>query len=302
MGVIDTSMPFGQTFGPANRPSYDTNEWAMVPRGEAFAQEVLPDPDASDRKRREGEPAFLKPSVKETRLASILTIYHEIPLARELLLNLNNVATDYGHDPEWWTGKKIESSSPNWTGEESWDTASGQDVDDFMREIQRLMAFLTATERAYGSADSIIKMPALTFQKGNVESQFFDAWQDACRRNNQEHHIPLLYTVALQPGERPAFAEKHFAIFDLDIPTDEEAEKDTIYDLADEALWATSPLNMEGSAYLDSLAEVVAFSLKSFPNDHSHVRIPTTWYPDRYLKEHRAEDRKSTRLNSSHWE
>lgn len=284
-------MPFGQTFGPANRPSYDDNQWAMVPRAEPCAQEVLPDPDAPDRKRGEGVPAFLKPSVKETRLASILTIYHEIPLAREVLLNLESVAADYGNDPEWWTGKKIGSAVTTWTGDDRWDAVSPQDVEDFKREIQRLMAFLTGTERAYGSADALMATSALTIQTApNAESQFFQAWQDACRRNNQEQFIPLLYTVAVQPGDRQALNEMRFAILELDVPPpDSDIEKDTIYDLEDEALWAMSSLDVEGSAYIDSLAEVVAFRLKSLPNTDARVRIPATWYPDRYLREHRVE-------------
>lgn len=290
MGVIDDPMPFGQAFGPANRPSYDDEQWAMVPRGESFAQEVIPDPGAADRKRIGSAPVFLKPSVKETRLASILTIYHEIPLAREVLLNLDRVASDYGNDSEWWTGKKIESASPPSTGEESWDVVSQHDVEDFQREIQRLMAFLTGTERAYGSADALMNMNALTRQNAlNPESQFFQAWQDACRRNNQGQLIRLLYTVAVQPGDSPAHNEMHFAILELDIPDPAtDIEKDTIYDLEDEALWAMSSLDVEGSAYIDSLAEVVAFRLKS-PNKDARVRIPATWYPDRYLKDNREE-------------
>lgn len=294
MGIIDEPMPYGQMFGPANRPSYDDDQWAMV-RGNSYAQEVLPDPDPADRKRKADEPAFLKPSIKETRLASILTIYHEIPLARQVLMNPDNLVTDYGYDAEWWTGKQIGLPSPNWTGETSWDVASPQDIDDFMREIQRLMAFLTGTERAYGSVDALIKMPALTIQgAADVETQFFEAWCDACRRSNQEHSIPLLFTTAVQPDAgRPALQEKHFAILDLDIPHPDnvEDEKDTIYDLADEALWEVSGFEVEESAYLDTLAEVVAFRLvsRAANNTDSRVRIPATWYPDRYLKENREE-------------
>lgn len=285
---------YGQTFGPANRPSYDANEWAIVPRGNAYATEILPDPDAVDRKRKEEEPAFLKPSVKENRLASILTIYHEIPLAREVFLNKEKLASDYGSNPEWWTGAKIEANSPNWTGEASWNTPTQEVVENFLIEIQRLMAFLTGTERAYGSADALAAQKALEYQGSvDVESKFFDAWKDACVKMGQADLIKLLYSTAVQPNAAETWAPEsnHFAVLDLQIPFSDSktSEEATIYDLADEILWQRSGFDMNNSAYLDSLGEVIAFRFASIPNSEARIRVPAIWWPDRYLKEHREE-------------
>lgn len=285
---------YGQTFGPANRPSYDANEWAMVPRGNVYATEILPDPDAMDRKRKEEEPAFLKPSVKENRLASILTIYHEIPLAREVFLNKEKLASDYGSNPEWWTGTKIEANSPNWTGEANWNSPTQEDVENFMVEIQRLMAFLSGTERAYGSADALAAQKALEFRGSvDVESKFFDAWKDACLKMNQADLIKLLYSTAVQPNAAETWApeSRHFAILDLQIPfsNSKTSGEATIYDLADEILWQRSGFDMNNSAYLDSLGEVVAFRFASNPGSEARIRIPAIWWPDRYLKENREE-------------
>lgn len=285
---------YGQTFGPANRASYDANEWAMVPRGNAYATEILPDPDAVNRKRREEEPAFLKPSVKENRLASILTIYHEIPLARDVFLNKEKLASDYGSNPEWWTGTKIEANSPNSTSEASWNTPTQEDVENFLIEIQRLMAFLTGTERAYGSADALADQKALECQGSvDVESKFFDAWKDACVRMDQADLIKLLYSTAVQPNAAETWApeSKHFAVLDLQIPFSDSktSEEATIYDLADEILWQRSGFDMNNSAYLESLGEVVAFRFASNPNSEARIRVPAIWWPDRYLKENREE-------------
>lgn len=286
--------PYGQTFGPANRPSYDANEWAMVPRGNAYATEILPDPDAVDRKRKGEEPAFLKPSVEENRLASILTIYHQIPLAREVFLNKEKLASDYGSNPEWWTGTKIEANSSNWTGEASWNTPTQEDIENFLIEIQRLMAFLTGTERAYGSADALAAQKALEYQgSADVESKFFDAWKDACVKMDQAHLIKLLYSTAVQPNAAETWAPEsnHFAVLDLQIPFSDSktSEETTIYDLADEILWQRSGFDMNNSAYLDSLGEIVAFRFASNPNSEARIRVPAIWWPDRYLKENREE-------------
>ncbi len=286
-GVIGDSKPY---FGPANRSSYNNNEWAMV-RGNSYAKEVLPDPEPADRKRLPDTPAFLKPSVDEHRLSAILTTLHEIPMAKEIFLNRDDSISDYGHNSHWWTGAKIESKEPNMTGSQNRADASPQDYDDFHRETQRLMAFLTGTERAYGSSDCLANLPALTVTPGtDKDSKFFELWKDICRRTKQESLIPFIFTHAVQPGrdEDAPDQEHQFAVLDLELPqTESDTDMETLYDLSDQALWAMSGMDVEASAYLDQLADVIAFRIRGRDADSRMIMIPATWYPDRYLKENR---------------
>jgi hypothetical protein len=261
--------------------------------GSSSAREVLLDPDAADRKREDSAPAFLKPSVDDYRLASILTIYHEIPLVREVFLNRNNLLSDYGHDPEWWMGRIIESRTATLTedGNTPWGEATPQQFDNFIREIQRLMAFLDKTERSYGSADALLNMPALILADGaDVEINFFEAWKQACLKSNESSLIPFIFTEAVQPGssENSPLQSKQFAVLDLELPSpDSEDEMDTIYDLADHALWSSSGADVRSSAYLSQLGDVVTFRIGGPSDQCKMVRIPATWYPDRYLEDNR---------------
>ena len=209
-------------------------------------------------------------------------------------MNKEKLASDYGFNPEWWTGTKIEANSPNWTGEASWNTPTQEDTENFLIEIQRLMAFLTGTERAYGSADALAAQKALEYQGSvDVESKFFDAWKDACVKMDQADLIKLLYSTAVQPNAAATWVPEsnNFAVLDLQIPfaDSKTSEEATIYDLADEILWQRSGFDMNNSAYLDSLGEVVAFRFASNPNSEARIRVPAIWWPDRYLKENREE-------------
>ena len=95
-------------FGPATRNQYEEEKWGMVTVGKSSAQEILLDPEPANRKRDLNVPAFLKPSVENNRLGALFTIYHEIPLLREVFMNRSEVQQSYGFDGEWWTGKAID--------------------------------------------------------------------------------------------------------------------------------------------------------------------------------------------------
>lgn len=291
-------------FGPANRPTYNQSEWAMVPGG-SYVTEILPDPDPEHRTRKPGTPAFLKPLVDDNRLPALLTIYHSIPLAREALLSRDSILPDYGHNPEWWAGKPIESRNPivvqetEWTDE--WGQASKQDYEEFMRELQRLIAFLSETDRAYGSVDALTKLAA--YYKPNVhgkqgnndEEKALFAWDMACVEfQNQDQKAKVLFTTGIQPldswGVNASDQQEHvFAVLDLELPTPDELDLaiepvENIYDLTDRLIWNDSGLTPETSAYLDTVGDVISFRIKG-SNKAKMIRIPSVWYADRYLKQ-----------------
>jgi hypothetical protein len=284
-GIVNTNMVH---FGPAIRNNYVDSQWAMIPVSTGTTQDVLPDPDPEDRKREPDTPAFLKPSVHGHRLASILTIFHEIPLAREIFLERNELLPGYGHDPDWWSGKAI--GYKNTTGFSNGDSTNGslsRDERELVHEIQRTMAFLDRTERSYGSADILANLEIVRgAQCQDVETKFFEAWKYT------HEDMPTLGSIFSQ-GFQPKDVEsdedsenrcKDFAILDLNLPnTDDTGELETLYDISDKALWALSGLNVASSAYLTHVGDIITFRLIGTKSSRC-VKIPEVWYPDRYLE------------------
>jgi hypothetical protein len=259
-------------FGPANRNpyEYETGQWGIVPLGKSSAQEILFDSDPAERKRDLDAPAFLRPSVQNHRLGALLTIYHEIPLTRNLFLNKNDLLPSYGHGREWWTGKDIEVVYGDY-----------QELD---RELQRLMAFLDNTERSYGSVEALLNHPDVKKARYNipeVEAAVLMAWKKIFDPNNKGM-VNQIFSAGVG-SESEEDQPKYFAILDLRLP-DKDSIFDTLYDVADEILWpGFEPFELEHSPYLSHIAEVIAFRIEGNEENKS-IDVPATWYPDRYLK------------------
>lgn len=265
-------------FGPANRSQYDPGDWAMVPVSTS-AREILLDPEPEDRKRDLGVPAFLKPSADDNRLAALLTIYHEIPLIREIFLDRANTIANYGTDREWWTGKPIET--PTITG------TVGDGRLDFVQELQRLMAFLEKTERSYGSAEVLANLPYVkTFnsQVRDLESAVLEAYKSVFSTDNQGKIKKLFSKGVDGPGEH---SSKEFAILELPLPA-KDSWAETIYDLADKVLWGSwqdAALDLDSSPFLKNIGEVITFRLTGWDETKNKgIAVPAVWYPDRYLE------------------
>jgi hypothetical protein len=78
-----------------------------------------------------------------------------------------------------------------------------------------------------------------------------------------------------------------FAILELQLPS-EESNLETIYDMADEALWPDlQPQDFGSCPYLSHVADVIAFKLDGNDESYKKIEVPAVWYPDRYLKESR---------------
>ena len=264
-------------FGPANRPLYEQGKWDMVPIGKASAHEILLDPEPAERKRDLNVPAFLKPSTGNHRLGALITIYHEIPLLREIFLSRLDTLPNYGHDKEWWSGNTIEL--PEITGNEP---SVNKDV---LRELQRLMAFLDKTDRSYGSAEALANLKALKEYLGrsmDLESAVCFAWADIFRENNMEK-VKKIFSTGQKPSAIEKVQEQEFAILDLGLPS-KSSIQETIYDVADSVLWPDpQTLELSESAYLPHIAEVIAFRLEG-DESKKGIDVPAVWYPDRYLE------------------
>ena len=273
----------GQQFGPATKPHYGDN-YAMVPYNTS-SREVVDDPPAFGRKREPGQPAFLRPSGRTTYLPSLLTIYHAIPLAREALLFPSMQYHDYGSDHQWWAGTPIQA--PRIVSLDDPGTRR-QDIDDFVIETQRLMAFLDRTNRAYGSVDSLTEFQCWQDTRPDTQlSQFLETWISAAMNIKPDEQLTQIFTsVAVKEGGNTPPNTKEFHALEPNF----RPEHETIYDTLDLAIWADQPNQEMDEIYIDHAAEVFTLRLyESEPNPARraptvNIEIPATWYPDRYME------------------
>jgi len=280
----DTNLPF---FGPATRPDYDQNQWAMIP-----VVKDATEPTPSARKREPGVPAFLKcrnSGWERNRLGQLLTVLHEIPAARNALLRSGTTPASYGHNSEWWKGQPI--LSPPVRSEEGQQQAETEP--NFYEETHRLIAFLDATDRSYGTADSLSSLSCLrTTWDTPVETMFL-------RKLNLEAHVdvemPLWNRVDILSLKKDPEVESQdeYGILELNVPREQPEMATNLYDLWDLVFWIDTaasdaddePLKM---AYLTDAADVQIMRINGVAQP---IDIPRVFYIDRYLKENEQKAR-----------
>ncbi len=274
----------GQRFGPAHGSYHDTQNWAMTPYN-ASAQEVADIPPPKARQRKSDEPAFLRPSARTGYLPALLTIYHSIPLAREALLLPTAAKPSYGQDPDWWNGSRIQLSRVVSYDDE---IVHQGDSEDFIHETQRLMALLDGTTRSYGSADALVEFECYqNVGPGSEVGRFLETWTTAALRLCPDEQLTQIYGSLARKSSPDQVVDKYFACLEPNPRLDDE----TLYDTLDMAIWADQPTIPLDDVWIDYVAEVFTMRLyNSQPNpalrrDNVGVRIPATWYPDRYLEE-----------------
>jgi len=303
-GIIDDQTN-SKYFGPANRPQYDSDMWAMVPT-KAIANVEENDPPPSNRKRDSDAPVFLRQD-KDHRVGALLSIYSKIPLARNFILRCGKPSSNYGHNTEWWKGKPIlkqEVLARISNGEDIW----GEDAHpDFVEELHRLMAFLELSERSYGNADTLIETKAIDESFGawmpDVEDRLFQALQELGLSDSGSGIEGMTTTGKIMPVMPPSPDEP-----DLDEQTDEDKNTtsfifldivldyesyscvDSIYDALDHMLWS-SALSLEytfpeeaQTAVLLKPAEVLTMRLGS-GGLVKPCEIPEIFYADRYMSD-----------------
>lgn len=160
-GTHNTSPVVNPNFIPAQEnKEYNPSEWALtVTAPPPATQEPLP----AERKRPpDGAPAFLRPSFSSYYLGGALSILHTIPRARDSFLVRSVLLPDYGRNSKWWSGEKIGFSRAVDLDGPSF---SVPDAEEIIHELQRLMAFLGGTNRAYGSVDVLAELPKIRDQE-----------------------------------------------------------------------------------------------------------------------------------------
>ncbi|KAF1981154.1 hypothetical protein K402DRAFT_398782 [Aulographum hederae CBS 113979] len=316
---IDDAAPFarmesGVHFGPAQREHYDTGNWSLqrYSNSGVAAEEIMPDPEPSARRRVEGEPVFMKPLPSSADyLPSLVTILGSIPLAYSSMLDLGNDPYDYGHNPQWWSGSPIEVPQVR-------DLDSNEDpnrVVNVLVETQRLMAFLRHSERSYGSVAALSSMPYIAEQQdeqgrggtNTPANKFIQAWVAAATEFDLPRHgiapAELFSSVASDqhPNQDPEHHQFHILSLPLSIPGPETPE--SMYDALDKLLWESdTDGSEEGQISLTKAAEVFPILVSQRDaNCHGlNMEVPAEWFADRYLSSN-ASATKSMRRELAQW-
>ncbi|GES65805.1 ubiquitin interaction motif protein [Aspergillus terreus] len=279
-GVTSTNR---SNFGKATRDHYDEGAWAVT-LFNSSSREIIISPDPADRKRVNNEPAFLRPCQDNLYLGGLLTILHAVPLAREALLFRSRTLPKYGHDPQWWNGQpinlpKIVTMHDAHHGDTEWD--------DILYEVQRLMAFLDSTDRAFGSPDALAGLKGMPSYESEASiGKSLQAWQEAAVRADPENQLAAVFTSTAykqNPTDLEYEAPIHSDFSTLEVSVEPDHGQ-TLYDALDRTIWADQLGEELDDVWLEHIAEVFTIRLDSPDTSKSlDVKIPSTFYPDRYL-------------------
>lgn len=295
-GVLDssTSAPY---FGPANRNDYDQGNWAMVPAGPSESK-VATAPPATSRKREPGVPAFLIQGASSAginhSLGGLLTILHEIPLARNTLLDIGTPAPSYGFNSEWWKGQEIlppHVLARMQSGELQWGDQE-ESRPDFEEEIHRLMAFLDSTERSYGTVSVLTDL--IPYPSEGPEKQFYEYLGP----RNEDKLQPLIHLAALAPvfGDELGHDEAKFGLLEMEHLRNDYTYIKTLYESLDHTMWSDvlswNELH-DGSkmAMFKEVADILAIRIGGDGPEES-IDIPETLCLEKYHTSRKDEARR----------
>ncbi|BCS12273.1 hypothetical protein ALUC_50319A [Aspergillus luchuensis] len=284
LGQQETGVTTNEAkFGRATRDHYDEGAWAMT-LFNSTSREIVISPDPAERRRKDGEPAFIRPSHDNMYLGGLLTILHSIPLAREALLLRNRLLTDYGKDPQWWNGQsitlpKIVTIDDAQDGDTEWD--------DIIYEAQRVAAFLDSTDRAFGSADALANLKSMSsYDSEGSAARFLESWQEAAVRADPDNQLATIFSSTAYKRPLSIYdtpLDKEFFLLDSYV---EQEHGQTLYDVIDHTMWSDRPGEDLDDVWLEHVAEVFTIKLEG-SNKPVDVKIPAVFYPDRYLAANR---------------
>ncbi|KAI0205063.1 hypothetical protein F4808DRAFT_448173 [Astrocystis sublimbata] len=307
-GLVADGVPPG-TYGPANQQTHDPTERAMVrvnANGDADHASSDHPVGPSQMRRTPGAPGFIWQTGFH-RIGCILSIYHQIPLARNFLLRCGEAAADYNYASDWWSGKPIvppEREERLRNGEEP----SKEDRTDFAQELHRLMAFLDSADRAFASADNIAKIIEIDESRGSwspdCEEMLFQALSNSSIDNIDSGLAQMTtagrITLVAPPSPNGSHSDDNeddnsssFIFLDISLDHGNSSCVDTLYDALDHLLWS-SALSMDFAFPNDPFPEAANTAVLTMPGEVLTMRIggtglskeceiPAVFYADRYL-------------------
>lgn len=297
-GVSLPSQETGVTgepyFGPATRSDYDQSSWAMVPTAASAWEKLDTTPSPTARKRIPDAPAFLvQGSATSHKLGGLISILHEIPLARNLLLSIGTPAESYGFNNQWWKGQEIvqphtqflEANELNETG---WGNLQ-EGKPGFEEEIHRLMAFLDSTERSYGSVGALCGLtPSAGF---GAENDFYQALEK--RHGDALEALFQTATLALCSSDDLDEETATFGMLEIKHARSDYDTIKTLYEALDHVMWSDVLTKGEMDteckmAMFKQTGDVIAINIDSDGPEES-MEIPLELYPEKYQSNRKAE-------------
>lgn len=281
-------------FGPANRTDYEPGEWAMVPTAvQQTPVQTAPSPIA--RTKKPDAPAFLiqGPSHSTHRLGGLLTILHEIPLARNGILETGDAVNSYGYSSEWWRGQEIRPPhvlAKIQSGEVPWNTSEGMPV--FAEELHRLMAFLDQTNRCYGAVSSLTN--TLPYPGNGVEKQLYECmnFPERTTSSGMGHSVNIGFVIRDDDGEEI----NDFGLLEIEVSRNNYQGVNTLYEAIDLIMWSDTfdyraMLPDNRMAMLARMGEVFAIKFGGDGPGRA-LEVPMELYPERWLVSRKGEARR----------
>jgi hypothetical protein len=276
-GPQETGITGGSqtVYGPMHQDYYGKN--MAITHYQSDTHDILLNPDASSRKRLAGEPAFLRPTSKTERLAALITILQNIPIARRALIFQGYSMPSYGHHPDWWDGQPIN------LGDIYESQGSESPELSLIVEVQRLMAFLGSTSRSYGSVEPLRSiLDALPNTTGDVVGHFLKAWRLAANEISENDYADAEVFSSWATTYELSRSDQYFN--NLVMALDESAGL-SIYDRIDSVFWGDAE---EAGRFLSEVGDVFIIS-PSIQNMNgrpcSGMHVPAILYLDRYLEQ-----------------
>ncbi len=278
-GTIEFGKP---SFGPATREHYEPDKWAVVYPA-AQTQEIILNPEPHDRRRQPNTPVFFKTPSTGHRLPALIKILHAIPMAREALLNRTQTLQDYGHEKDWWDGTPVKVLRIV-----NMDSAGRKfSEDDLIYEVQRLMAFLDKTDRAYGSTNVLAGLDGIGLQNNGKASNFLSSWQAATAYfGSPLNDIFESVGTKVDPNDPEDVRSEHVNHLPVRVDTEISGKGLTLYEALDHMLWVDAKEDDE--VYLHKVGDVFTLEVDNQVENVSGlgIDIPSIWYADRYLPSH----------------
>ncbi|KAL6913484.1 hypothetical protein FSHL1_011160 [Fusarium sambucinum] len=293
-GLTGPSEPAPIQFGPANRESYNTADWAMVPTGPANKKTSVDVPLASKRKRAPGAPAMLvvaNAPDHDHRLGGLLTIMHEISIARNVLINIGDLAATYNYNKNWWKGEEVLSPDLLIRMQQDGNLNESKSDIGFQEEIHRLMAFLDSTERGHGSI--IVLADYMRPESSGMEKQFYEM----LGQRHMETIRPIMQVASLALFHGDTLEEDAtFGLLEIEHTHDEYKCIKTLYEALDHVMWSdtlgSETINQDSKvAFFKEMGEVLVLDIAGDgPKDA--IEIPQEFYPEKYMMSRKDEARR----------
>ncbi|KAI9694235.1 MAG: hypothetical protein M1820_009093 [Bogoriella megaspora] len=276
-GVIENS---GHTyFGPATRSQYDAAQWSLTRTTTTGSTvEIVEHPEnAFERKRDDGKLPALSPTGSEMNgfKPALLRILHEIPAARNALILPAYDPEDLGQLDKWYQGEPVSQVMVMQSA------ADIQQSDlDIVLEVQRLMAFLDQSDRAYARPKHLADVVA-TRTPDSEESKFLDPWLKIADLISSDPNRRKLFNTRVMyttNGSTTDFENVLCHRIDL------EGHVKSIYEHFNNILW---PSNSR-QGFVRQAGDIICINIhqqRRTTTEGLGIPIPPAIYLDRYLEE-----------------